>query len=231
MSRVRWLSAEWPVSMRVLGSRMKAQTFTPESFDGFVIERIRENFIDAHYIEKFTYEEKTIDPFGNEETLNRISYKNVGFTLFSDFPNIELRNPQRSIKEFISKLLELCDFSLSITPVTVNLVDWIQAIQKQTNQNVLVDSLQIAGLELEEGVSAKILLRGSKDVREAMRHLSGNRKFDFEKAQVKMTIESRIAPVHLSNTGSARIPPDYFDDLAPILRTTLPRPIAKNKLN
>lgn len=226
MNRVRWFSAKWPVSMRTLGGRMKAQLFTPESFDGFVIERIRDNFIEAHFIEKLTYQEKTTDPFGREEVLDRVEYRNIDFTLFSDYPNIEIRNSQRTTKEFVSKLLELCDFSLSITPVSVNLLDWVQAIQAGMKQKLLVDSLQIAGLELEEGVRAKILLKGEKDVREAMQHLSAKRKFTLEKVQVKLTMGTQTIPVHLANTGSVKIPTDHFNDLVPILRSTLPVPPA-----
>jgi hypothetical protein len=224
MKRVRWLSAKWPVSMRTLGARMKTQIFTPESFDGFVIERIRDSSIEAHFIEKMTFQETTTDPFGKVEIIDRIAYQDVEFTLFSDFPNIELRNSQRSTKEFVSKLLELCNFSLTVNPVSVNLLEWVQAIQRQTQQKLLVDSLQISGLELEEGVSAKVLLKGNKDVREAMQHLSVRKKFTLEKMQVKIPMGSQTVPVHLANTGSVEIPVDHFNDLVPLLRSTLPPP-------
>jgi hypothetical protein len=226
MKRVRWLSANWPMSMRTLGTKMKAHQFTPESFDGFVIERIRDTFIEAHFVEKMVYQETTTDPFGKEDVLDRVTYRSVDFTLFSDFPNIELRNSHRSTKEFVNKLLELCDFSLSITPVAVSLLDWVQAIQAQTNQKMMVDSLQISGLELEKGVSAKVLLKGDNDVREAMRHLSANRKYTLEKVQVKIHIGSSAVPVQLVNTGFVKFPVEYFNDLVPILRRALPAPQA-----
>lgn len=226
MKRVRWLNAKWPVSMRTLGAKMKTQTFTSESFDGFVIERIRDSSIEAHFIEKLTYQETMTDPFGKEEVIDRIAYRDVEFKLFSDFPNIEIVNSQRSTKEFVSKLLELCNFSLTVAPVSVNLVEWVQAIQRQVQQKLLVDSLQISGLELEEGVNAKILLKGDKDVREAMQHLSAKKKFTLEKVQVKIPMGSQSVSVHIANSGAVKIPIDHFNDLLPILRSTLPPPPA-----
>lgn len=222
MERIRWLNAKWPVSMRTLGSRMKAQLFSPDSFDGFIVERIRDDLIEGHFIEKLTYQEVMTDPFGREEVFDRVVYRDVDFTLFAGFPNIELRNSQRSTKEFISKLLELCNFSLTITPLSVDLLAWVQTLEQRVAQNVLVDSLQLSGLELEEGVSAKVLLKGDKDVREAMQHLSAKKKFTLEKVQVKFKLGSNIVPVHLANTGSVKIPADYLDDLLPHLRTSLP---------
>jgi hypothetical protein len=222
MKRVRWLSARWPVSMRTLGAKMKAQLFTAESFDGFVIERIRDNFIEAHFVEKLTYQEITTDPFGKEEILDRVVYRDVDFTLFSDYPHIELRGSQRSTKEFVSKLLEICNFSLVISPVSINLLDWVQAIQVGTRQQLTIDSLQISGLEIEEGVTAKVLLKGTRDVRQALDHLSVNRNFALEKVQVKLTVDNQVVPIHLTSMGSVKVQIDYFNDLVPILRGSLP---------
>jgi hypothetical protein len=222
MKRVRWLGARWPVSMRSLGAKMKTQLFTAESFDGFVIERVRDNFIEAHFIEKLIYQEKTTDPFGKEEVLDRVVYRDVDFTLFSDYPHIELRDSQRSTKEFVSKLLEICNFSLVISPVSVNLLDWVQAIQADTGQQLVVDSLQISGLEIEVGVVAKVLLKGTKDVRQALDHLSVNRNFALEKVQVKMNVDNQVVAIHLTNAGSVKVQTDYFNDLVPILRGSLP---------
>lgn len=221
MKRVRWLGAQWPVSMRILAAKMKTQLFTPESFDGFVIERVRENSIEALYIEKLIYQETITDPFGKEEVFDRVVYRNIEFTLFSEFPNIELRDAHRSTREFVNKLLELCNFSVAIEPVTVDLLDWVEAFQKNINQKTMIDSLQVSGLELEVGVSAKILLKGDRDVREALQHLSAKRKFVLEKVQVKIPVGQQVIPIHMSNFGTAKIPDDHLNDFLHVLRMSL----------
>lgn len=221
MKRVRWLGAQWPVSMRTLAAKMKTQLFTPESLDGFVIERVREDSIEAHYIEKLSYQETITDPFGKEEVFDRVAYRNIEFTLFSEFPNIELRDAHRSTREFLNRLLELCNFSVAIEPVTLDLLDWVEAFQKNISQKTMIDALQVSGLELEAGVSAKILLKGNKDVREALQHLSAKRKFVLEKVQVKIPIGQQIIPIHMSNSGTAKIPEDHLNDFLHVLRESL----------
>jgi len=223
MNRVRWLSANWPVSMRVLGSRMKDYQFTPDSFDGFVIERIRDNTIEARFIEKIIYSEITIDPFGREETFERVTYRSVNFSLFSEFPHIELRNCQRSTKEFVSKLLELCNFSLSVSSISVNLFDWVEELQQYIEQSLYIDSLQLSGLVLEDGVSAKVLLKGNKDVREAVNRLATNKNFNLDKLQVKVRIAQKIVPIHLNSSGAAMVPSDFFEEFLPLIRSSLAR--------
>lgn len=221
MSRVRWLSATWPVSMRTLGTRMKSYPFTADSFDGFVIERIRDNFIEARFIEKIAYSEVTVDPFGNEETFRRVAYRSVNFTLFSEFPHIEIRDSQRSTKEFVNRLLELCNFSLTVTPISVNLFDWVKELQKCFEHAVTVDSIQLSDIEVEDGISAKVLLKGSRDVRDAAVLLAPKKKCHLDKLQLRAKIGEKYVPVHLSNTGAATIPSDCFEELLPLLRTGL----------
>lgn len=223
MKRVRWLKAQWPVSIRTLATKMKAQLFTPDSFDGFVIERVRDDSIEAHYIEKLNYKEIVTDPFGEEATFNRVTYRSIDFTVFSNFPNIELRDAHRNTREFVSKVLELCNFSVAIEPVTVDLLQWVESFQERIGKKVIVDSLQVSGLELESEISAKILLKGTKDVRDALQHLSAKRKFALEKIQVKIPVGQSAFPIHMSNSGVARIPKEYINDYLRVVRESLPR--------
>lgn len=222
MNRVRWLNAQWPASMRTIGNRMKGMPFTEDSVDGFAVERIREDFIEGRFIEKYAYQEINSDPFGKEEVVERVGYRSTEFRLYSQFPHVELKNGQRSVRDFINRLLETCNFDLVVSPVTVNLFDWVSNIQELLGTKVTVDSLQISGVELEEGITGKILLKGDKDVREAVDHIVGEKKFVLEKIQMKLDIGSQRVTVHLANNGSVKVPPDYTSDLLPLLRKAIP---------
>lgn len=226
MRRVRWLGAQWPITMRTLASRMKGRLFTPDSVDGFVIERVRDDCIEAHYIEKLSYQETVTDPFGEESVFERVKYRQVEFTLYAEFPNIELRDSHRNTRDFVNKLLELCNFSVTVEPVSVDLLGWVTRLEAILEVRVMVDSLQVSGVELESGIHAKMLLKGDGDVRPALDRVSSKRKFELEKLQVKIPAGNRSIPVHLSNSATARIPEDYWDEMLPALRKSLavPRP-------
>lgn len=223
MNRVRWLNAQWPSSMRTIGNKLKAMPFSEDSMDGFAIERVRDDFIEGRYIEKYIYQEVNSDPFGKEEVIERTGYRSTDFTLFAQFPYIELRNGQRSIKEFVNKLLQACNFTLVVSPITVSLLDWVASFQKITGEKIVVDSLQVSGVALEEGITGKILLKGDRDVREAIDNIVGSKKYTLEKVQVKMTSGGKSLSVHLANNGTAKIPPDHISDLLPVLRQSFPK--------
>jgi hypothetical protein len=223
MNRVRWLNAQWPASMRIIGNRMKARPFTEDGVDGFAVERIREDFIEGRFIERYAYQEVNSDPFGKEEVVERVGYRSTEFTLFSQYPHIELNNGLRSIRDFSNRLLEACNFDLVVSPVTVNLLDWISTFQDFLGEKITVDSLQISGVELEPGITGKILLKGDKDVREAVEHIVGGKNYVLEKIQMKLDMGLQRVTVHLAHNGSAKVPPDHTSDLLPMLRKAIPQ--------
>lgn len=226
MNRVRWLNAQWPSSIRTVGKKLIDMPFTEERTDGFAIERIRDDFIEGRYIEKYNYQEVISTPFGSEEVLDRIGYRTTEFTLFDSPPHIELRNYQRSLKELISRLLEACSFNLVVTPPAVNLIEWVSALQDAVDQEITVDSLQVSGVEIDEGVTGKILLKGVKDVREATDILLAGRKHVLEKVQVKFTDLNKTVAIQLSNKGTATLPAVLPSDLLRHLRVSFPRGIS-----
>ena len=200
--------------------------FTDERMDGFAIERIRDEFIEGRYIEKYNYQEVISTPFGSEEVLDRIGYRTTEFTFFDSPPHIELRNYQRSLKELISRLLEACSFNLVVTPPTVNLIEWVSALQVAVDQEITVDSLQVSGVEIDEGVTGKILLKGVRDVREATDVLLAGRKHALEKVQVKFTDFNKTVAIQLSNKGTAKLPAVLPNDLLRHLRVSFPRGVS-----
>ncbi len=222
MNRVRWLDAQWPLSMRVIGKKLIDMPFTEESMDGFVIERIRDDFIEGRFIEKYSYQEVISTPFGREEVLDRIGYRTTEFTLFDSSPHIELRNYQRNLKEFINRLLQVCSFNLVVTSPAVNLLEWITSLQDVLDRQLTVDSLQVSGVEMDKNIVGKVLLKGGVDVRQSMRDLLAGRKYILEKVQVKFVGLDRVVAIQLSNNGTAKLPSGPSSDLLRQLREAFP---------
>jgi len=211
------------MSIRAVGKKLNEMPFTDENMDGFLIERVREDFVEGRYIEKYSYQEVISTPFGGEEVFDRIGYRTTEFTLFDSPPHIELRNYQRSLKALISRLLEACNFNLVVTPPTVDLIEWVSALQIAVAQKITVDSLQVSAVEIEEGVTGKILLKGVKDVREAASILLSGRRHVLEKVQVKFADINKTGTIQLSDNGTAKLLGVLSNDLLVHLRVSFPR--------
>lgn len=221
MNGARWAIADWPVSIRTLGSRLKNLPFTADSIDGFAVERVRDDYLDATYIEKIAAQEILSHPFGKEEVIERIIYKRSSFSLFSDFPHLEIKSTSRSTRDLTNKLLEVCNFKLSLVVPNINPVRWIEFLVPSLESVPLIDSLQISSLDVEPGVTAKVLLKGTKDVREALDHVAQNKTYTLDKIQAKVMMDSRQTTIQLSSNGSAKFGDDHVSILRPALRAAL----------
>ena len=199
MRRIRWFGAEWPVTLRTLAAKMRAHVFKEDSFDGFLLDRVRENVVGGRYIEKVSFQETIKDPFGDERTFDRILYHQLEFNLFPTFPNIEFWDAPRSTNAYLSKLLELSNFELTVAPLSVDLIEWADAFQKLSKAKIVIDSIQISGLEIERGVNARIDY-GDNDVREALQRVTKTKKYELERLHLKYFVDSVLVPIQLVNT-------------------------------
>ncbi len=204
MKRLRWYKVEWPSSIRELAKRIKLRIFDDESGHGFLIDRVRDDFLEARYVERVEFTDVVIDPFGKELKFERVEFRNTLFRASSSSPGLELIDPPRSVQALMNRLSEAVDFEVAITPAVIDVLSWSTVLQSAGGVVASVDSLQIGALEIEPGIVAKVLIKGDRDVRTACATLTSDRKFAIEKVQLRLAPPYR-GTIVLSATGSAAL--------------------------
>lgn len=221
MKRYRWLKARWSVSMRVLAKRLRAKAFDGEQVEGFVLDRVRDDFLDARFVEKIEYDDTVTDPFGAEASFHRIEYRSCEFKAALTGPGLELVDAPRGVQTMISRLAEANEFALAISPLSVNVLAWASDVQQRLNKVGIVDSLQLGGMELASNVQAKAIIKGSVDVLGAAQELVQGKKHVIEKVQIRFMRPERFTLL-LTNNGVARFDQEPSEDLLSIVRASLP---------
>jgi hypothetical protein len=223
MTRVRWFRADWPVNVRHLATRMRQYAFTEASPDGFLLDRARDDRIEGRYIEKFSYNESIVDPFGRELSFERISYRQVEFTLFRDFPQIEIRDAPRGLQSFTSRLLELTDFRVATSPLSVDVLKWIDGIARIVDSDITVDTMQLSGIGFTPAVTGSLLLKSRRDIRASLREIVGSKTHTIDKVRATWSENGTPVAIQINNNGSAKIDFGGADHFT-LLRDSLPRP-------
>lgn len=221
--RKHWFSAQWSLPIQTIAVRLKNNKFTHQNVDGFIVDRVREKSIEGRYIEKFSFQERIIDPFGDEIFFDRVSYQTVEFVLFEDFPNIEICNSPRSTNSYTSRLLEICDFDLAITDIETDLIKWVENFKAITSEKITVDCIQINDIEIDFGIKAKILVKGDKDVMNALNTFTLGKRYKIEKIQLRLPFRDKVISINLSKNASVKIPDIALDDIMPLIRRSIPK--------
>lgn len=222
MIRHRWLHAQWPMTMWELSAGLKERKFSNSSQDndGFIIERVRDNFLEARHIERVQYQESIVDPFGDELSVNRITFNQCTFRASTDFPGFELINPPRTTQKLFSRLAQVTKFDLSIDSMTIDVLNWASYIQEIGEINAVVDLLQINNLEIARGVTAKAVVKGKQDIRQTIDQWMNGKNHKVEKVQLRLT-SSAGGTLLLTNSGSVRIDSVEYDHLLSKIRSSL----------
>lgn len=209
--RYRWLAVQWPVALTTLGKRLKARPFAGDVTHGFVVDRIRDDMLEARYVERIEYTETVTDPFGKELSFDRVEFRQSYFCASTHGPGLEVRDPPRTLQPLLNRLSEATDFQVAITPYSVDVLAWATTFQAGTGLPLVVDSIQMNSLRVEEGITAKIVIKGNRDVRAACTALAANRLFQLERIQLRL--ERPLGSVTLSSTGSATLNVDDPDNV------------------
>lgn len=223
MTRYRWLKAEWPMTTRALAKRMRQQEFSEGRASGFILDRVRDDALEARFVERYEYTETVSDPYGKQLTYDRLEFRQTAFRATPAWPGIELLDAPRSTQSLVSSLLEACNFELSISPIDVDVMEWASELQHALGADALIDSIQIAALVVADGVKGKVLLKGDKDVRTAYNDLVRGRKHLLERLQMRLFFQGTRCTVSLSNVAGAKVDgSDTPSALVQQLRAALP---------
>jgi hypothetical protein len=206
--------------MRALAKRLKAKGFDDGKSEGFVLDRTRDDYLEARFVERVEYDDTVVDPFGKELSFHRVEYRQCEFRASVDGPGLELVDAPRAVQATISGLAEATEFGLAIAPLSLNVLAWAGGVQRLANVGGIVDSIQIGAIELAPGITAKALVRGSTDVLSASNRLVDGKKHVIEKVQLKIP-GSRKTAIVLASNGTVRIDSEVPSDTVVSIRAAL----------
>lgn len=204
MSKVKWLSADLGVSVRQLAKLLQEAQFTTHSEEGFVVDRVRRNSIEARYVQRVNVTEVIVDPFGNEVEFSSVKYSEQSFFIADNMPCIELRHGVRHLHACLSLLSQATDFRISVKPIKVDVNHWLGVFAYSASIPFTIDAFQVGSIAFSDGASARALVKaGRGDAQAALKSLTSTKPYVIEKVRVKHQRIDHRGTVVLASSGTA----------------------------
>lgn len=224
MNRVRWFRAHLSHNMRALATKIANAPLEMDGLMGFRIDRVRNDTLEATYHERFSWTERSVDPFGREFAFERSEYKSLRFIISKNYPELELIDAPRGLTSFFSRLAEMTDFETTIEPLSVKVLDWAAAIQKLRAAEFRVAGITASDLSVEEGVIGRLTVASrERDVEGALTRLLAKRTYTVQKLQVVLGNRFNPDSLVLSADGSIRSDNELDIDVVKEVRAALPK--------
>lgn len=203
MKKLRWFHLKNMPDIDSLSKEMSSNRFTPESEHGFILDIVREDFIQGRYVEKLVSSETIADPYGIEYTQSRTIYQTCNFVVSTTPPELEILNSPKNTQSFLSALSKASFFSIAVAPIKVDAFLWAKLFLEGNSKEYTVESVQIGALKLNESVTAKSVVKGKNNVIEACQTLANGKPINYEKVKIKSN-EVGQHFIEFTQIGSAR---------------------------
>ena len=218
MNRVRWFEARLSGGIGSFARKLQDLPLEIDSHMGFRIERLRRESVEATYFERFSWIDRTIDPFGRETSVERTDYKSLRFYIGKQFPELELTDPPRGLSSFFSRVAEITDFEAVIKPLSVNVIAWSEALRRDAGLQFKVLGISVSDLNVEDGITGRLsVISRSKDVQGALVRLLSRRTYSVQKIQLSLQDSSLV----IAADGSVRSDQDIDLEILAALKETL----------
>lgn len=220
MKKIRWLHAEWPVPISNISKKILSNQYTEDRGEGFLLSSAGRKLIIGSYIEKSKKRSIVIDPFGNEIESVVISYYVSKFSILNSIDLLQLNDPPRSPRKFLSKLHNIFGLGLVLSDLNIDPLIWLENIEKMLAP-VIVTNISASGIRIPTNGLAKICVSGKKDIRNEFYKLIGKKSYCIDSLKFLLTVRECNISVELLKTGTIRFSGHIYDGFIEEMRSCL----------
>jgi hypothetical protein len=220
MKKIRWLCADWPISISNISQQLLLNQYNEDKGKGFLLSSSGSNKVSGRYIEKIIDKSFVTDPFGNEQEFILTSYYIVQFHIDISFNMLELTDPPRSLRKFISEMQCLLGLGLELSELNVDPFIWLLNIEKSLAP-MTVTHISSTGIRVPDNGLAKISVSGKKDIREEFEKLVHGKSYVIETIKSIGFINNCNISIEINKTGLAKLNGHIYDGLIKEIRSCL----------
>jgi len=221
--RCHWLRARIDRGLlRTIGEAMLTREYGRRRSAGFRVEETRRDYIRGTYLERVEWDDVLEDPATGTLKLHRLEIRRLRFRLSVDGPEIEMVNPPRSARPFLSALQECAGTGLAVMQIAVRPPMWLEVLEPEmTRPRVLAMSTE--PLTLGASTAAIVRIEGTADVRADLIKLLPRDSVEANRLDVAWESRSGMARCELLAQGRALITSGSAEDVITFLRQGLSR--------
>lgn len=217
--RVRWYRIQTKLALREISEYLKKAHFKEGGSEGFVLDRLRASYIEAHFLQKVYRVFDTIDAYGQQNKIELVDYVRNYFQINPSASLIELHNPSRAGTRLFGRLADALNNEFSVEEWSVDPLAWASRFRAIVGVYGAVNKMQIGSIAIAEGAVGQVLVKGSGDVANAAIKFMSQEKYTVEKVQVNFRA-ARLS-IFFQKNASVILSPGIKDEWMIALRDSL----------
>jgi hypothetical protein len=222
MQRYKWFHCDCPLSISELAAALRSNPFTHDVKHGFILEKVRPDFLTARFLVKNETEESVIDPLdGTISNFIRVSYDEVNFKIYDSIPSLEVIEPPRKLVRFLNEFSLVIGDNITVYKVNVDLIKLYDAISTELSR-LKITAVDCSNILLSISCAAKLSISGIEDVKVYVEQMVGSKSYCIDKAKITyMRQNGTYSYFEVSKSGSVKLSDFDAEYLLPIIKKHL----------
>ena len=203
-------------SLPLLGAYLRENQFIgKDGFSrGFFVEIIGNEFIKSRFIEKTILTREIELP--NQE----IFFENYTKLLILDFfikdSYLRVDTPAKSYISFFNFLAEISDFKISISPIQLNLYDFINNLKIHFDE-INIKYIDVSDIRLTKNITARIAVQGERDLNKFLNKMLRKKEARIISLKVDLLRHDIIYPLSIASNLRIKCHKGNFEEISDLI--------------
>jgi hypothetical protein len=204
MKSISWFNTGGLENFGEIANKLMSRKYSEVSGKGFVVSKFDDKEIVAKFIEKKPVSQVVVDPLGNTQEYIRIEYYVVDFRVFSLAKQfITIKQQPRTIKPFIAYLADIFPLGFYVENIKTPPNLLLSKLESKLG-NATVTLFECSGINIENVSKAKMLFKGTTDIRPSVEHFLQNKKYKVNKIGCFFSESNNASNIELNSHGVIR---------------------------
>ncbi|WP_180897299.1 hypothetical protein [Martelella soudanensis] len=217
--RIRWYGLHTELDAGAIATLLRKRPYESGAPDGFVVEQLRSNYVEACLIQRQQITHEAVDPFGNQESYEIVEYLRTKFRITPETNSLEMHDPKRGNSRLIGRLAEALDQRFSIEEAYIDPLAWANGFRNLVGLFGVIERIQIGSIAVADGVVGQVLVKGSGEVADAAIKFVAPASYSLEKVQLRFS--SARGAISFQRNSSVVLSSGYDDQWLDALRESL----------
>lgn len=204
--RVKWNRLKSNLTLGDIASYVKSNKYSEELGYGYSDIEISDDFFSATYTETKINTQTSIDPLGNENEQEFISYESIDFSiskLTGRLYLLSIYNPPKSIKSLTGRLSTDSGYRIGFSVVDIKLSEYFKELSEKHDFNIVkIKRIKISSLIVNENSKASIDITSKNNALEDIKEIINDKNYSLDKVKASGFIFGGIHEFEISKSGA-----------------------------
>lgn len=204
--RIKWNRLKSNLTLSEIAFHIKSNKYSEEFGYGYSDVDVSTDVLSATYTEAKLNKQTSIDPLGNENEQEFITYESIQFSISKLIGRLYLLtvyNPPKSIKALTERLSADSGYKIGFGIVDIKLSEYLDSLREKYDLNLFsIKKMKVSNLIVNDNSKATVEIISKKNAFDDVKDLIGDKAYSLDKVKAAGYVLGNRCEFEMSKNGS-----------------------------